>query len=132
LDEASVDIVNSQETLVSEERYNDRVHPEEATVSREIMYGIFPAFRPTSLPYILTAGVFMSLLSIFIIFQTIGITGELHLPVSITQRFSAPAGVILVPFYKNPMFLGGLITILASALIAFIVLYFKAKNRNSP
>jgi len=132
LNKVSTDIADSQDTLINEERYGDKVHPEETTAPREIMYGLFPKFRQTSLAYILTAGVFMSLLSIFIVFQLMGITGQVNLPPTVTQFFSTPAGTVSVPFYKNPMVLGGLVTILASALVIFMILYYKAKNRNNP
>jgi hypothetical protein len=132
LNKVSTDIADSQDTLMNEERYGDRVNPEETTAPREIMYGLFPKFRQTSLPYILTTGVFMSLLTIFIVFQLMGITGQVNLPPTVTQFFTTPAGVVNVPFYKNPMVLGGLVTILASALVIFIILYYKAKNTNNP
>lgn len=132
LNTVSKKIASSQETLVNEERYDDRAHPEETTASREIMYGIFPKFRQTSLPYILTAGVFMSLLSIFIVFQLVGLTGQVNIPPTVLQFFTTPAGVANVPFYKNPMILGGLVTVLASALVIFIILYYKAKNTSKP
>jgi hypothetical protein len=69
LDKASKYVADSQYRLVNEERYDDRVHPEESTKSREIMFGILPSLRVRSIPYILTAGVFMSLLTLFLIFQ---------------------------------------------------------------
>jgi hypothetical protein len=119
-----------QDMSASEERYDNRVHPEESTAPRELMYGLFPKFRQSSLPYILTAGVFMSLLSIFIVFQMVGITGQVNLPLYITQRFTTPAGTIPLPFYKNPMILGGLVVVLTAALISYIILYYKAKNTN--
>jgi hypothetical protein len=131
LKKGSVKISNSQDTLINEDRYDNRVHPEESTSSREVMYGIFPKFRETSLPYILTAGVFMGLMTIFLVIQSLGFSGQINLPLAITQYFTSPAGGVGIPFYKNPMVLGGLVAILASALVIFIVLYFKAKKANS-
>lgn len=131
LKKGSVKISNSQDTLVNEDRYDNRVHPEESTNSRELMYGFFPKFRQTSLPYILTAGVFMALMTIFLVFQSLGFTGQINLPLAITQYFTSPAVDVTIPFYKNPMLLGGLVAILASALVIFIILYFKAKKANT-
>lgn len=124
LNKSSKQISSAQDTLVNEVRYDNRVHPEESTVSREVMYGIFPKFRESSLPYILAAGVFMALMTVFLVLQTFGITGQLSLPQSIISLFISPAGTVSVPFYKNPIVLGGLTAILGSALIVFMVLYF--------
>jgi hypothetical protein len=132
LNKVSSTIADSQDTLINEDRLNERVHPEETIAAREIAYGIFPKFRLTSLPYILTAGVFLSLFSIFLIFQMLGFTGQFNLPQSLVQQFSSPAGVASVPFYKNPLILGGVVAALASALVIFVILYYKEKNTNKP
>lgn len=132
LNKVSTTIADSHDILVNEDRYNERIHPEETIAIREISHGIFPKFRLTSLPYVLTAGVFLSLLTIFIVFQMLGLTGQFNIPQSIVQQFSSPAGVASVPFYKNPMVLGGIVAALASALVIFIILYYKAKNTNKP
>lgn len=132
LNKVSSNIADSEDTLINEDRYNERVHPEETIAAREISYGIFPKFRLTTLPYILTAGVFLSLLSIFIVFQMLGLTGQFNIPQALVQQFSSPAGVASVPFYKNPLILGGVVAALASALVIFIILYYKEKNTNKP
>lgn len=132
LNMVSSTIADSQDTLINEDRLNERIHPEESIAAREISYGIFPKFRVTSLPYILTAGVFLSLFTIFIVFQMLGLTGQFNLPQSLVQQFSSPAGVASVPFYKNPMILGGVVVALASALVIFVILYYKEKNTNKP
>jgi hypothetical protein len=129
LKDTTVKISNSQDRLINEERYSNRVYPEESTAPRELMYGIFPKFRESSLAYIMTAGVFMALMTIFLIFHLLGLTGQLNVPPSISQLFS-PATTV-GPFYKNPMILGGMIAVLSSALVIFIILYFKAKKANS-
>lgn len=130
INKVSQNIADSQDTLVNEERYIERVHPEESVGAREAMHGMFSKFRTTSIPYILTAGVFMSLLSIFIVFQLFGLTGEVNLPPAFAQYLSTPAETISLPFYKRPIVLGGLVIVLVSALIMFIILYFKAKSTN--
>lgn len=116
--------------LVNKERYDDRAHPEETTGEREVMNGVFPKLRPTSIPYILTAGVFMLLLSIFLAFQMMGFTAQLNLPPTLSAMMSAPAQASL-PFYKNPLILGGAVVVLISSTIIFAILYFKQRKQLS-
>lgn len=120
-------VVESSDRLINEERYDNRVHPENAVISREVFYGYLPAFRVSSLPYILTAGVVFSLLSIFLIFQMMGVTGQFNLPVSAAMfnTLYPPAGAVRLPFYKNPVVLGGIITILIAGIIALGIMYYK-------
>lgn len=112
----------------SEERYSNRIHPEEAVLARETSRGLLPELRVRSLPYLLAISVFMASLTIFLIFQMFGFSGQVNLPPSITAWLSSPASPI--PFYMNPMVLGGFSIILMVALVIFIVLYFNAKNSN--
>ena len=128
LQKSSKKISNAQDTLVNEERYDNRVRPEESTVSREVMYGVFPKFRESSLPYILSAGVFMALMTIFLVLQALGFNSQISLPQALIGFFVSPAGTVSVPFYKNPMVLGGLVAILGTALIIFIIMYFNKKS----
>jgi hypothetical protein len=128
LNKTSKKISNAQDTLVNEIRYEDRVRPEETTVSREVMYGIFPKFRESTLPYVLSAGVFMALLTIFLVLQALGFNSQVTLPQALIGFFVSPAGTVSVPFYKNPMVLGGLVAILGTALIIFIIMYFNKKS----
>jgi hypothetical protein len=111
---------------LSEERYDNKVHPEEAVLSRESTRGLLPELRVRSLPYLLAMSVFMASLSIFLIFQIFGFSGQVNLPQSITGFFSSPASA--TPFYSNPLFLGGVIILLLVALVIFAVLYFKSKK----
>jgi hypothetical protein len=113
----------------SEERYSNRVHPEQSILSRESSHGIMPELRMRSLPYILAISVFMASLTIFLIFQIVGFSGQINLPPSISAWLSSPASPI--PFYMNPMFLGGVILLLVVTLIIFIISYFKSRNTNS-
>jgi hypothetical protein len=116
------------ETPTSKERYNNKVHPEESILAREPTFGLLPELRTRSLPYILAISVFMASLTIFLIFQTIGFTGQVNLPPSITAWLTSPASP--VPYYNNPMVLSGVIILLVVVLIIFIILYFKSKNTN--
>lgn len=118
----------AEDSSSSEERYQNRVHPEEAVLARESTYGLMPELRVRSLPYLLAISVFMASLSIFLIFQTFGFSGQVNLPSSITGWFSSPASPL--PFYSNPLFLGGVVILLLVTVIIFAVLYFKSKNAN--
>ena len=128
INKAAKNISDADPRLIGEERYSNRVHPEESVEAREASRGFFPELRVNSLPYLIAVSVFMAFLSIFLIFQMNGVSGHLSLPPAITQLFASPASS--VPFYQNPMVLGGFVIILLTALIIFVVLYFKAKNTN--
>jgi hypothetical protein len=116
------------ETPTSKERYNNRVHPEESILAREPTFGLLPELRIRSLPYILAISVFMASLTIFLIFQTMGFTGQVNLPSSVSGLFTSPASPL--PYYSNPMVLGGLIILLVVVSIIFIALYLKSRNTN--
>ena len=120
---------NIADVSASEERYSNRIHPEQSVLSREITYGLMPELRMRTIPYILAASVFMGSLTIFLIFQLFGFSGQINLPPSISAWLSSPASPI--PFYMNPMFLGGVIILLVVALIIFMISYFKSRNTNS-
>ena len=126
LDKASKYVADSQTRLINEERYDDRVHPAESTKAREVMFGIMPTMRATTLPYILTAGVFMSLVTLFMIFQMLGISGQLNLPPALVQWWATPA--VGPPFYKDPMVLAGAAVVFIASTIIFGFLYYKAKS----
>jgi len=113
----------------SEERYSNRIHPEEAVFARESSRGLLPELRVRSLPYLLAISVFMASLTILLIFQMFGFSGQVNLPPSISAWLSSPASSI--PFYMNPMILGGISIILFVALIIFIMLYLNSKNSNN-
>ena len=126
-------IANASNTIVSstasKERYSNKIHPEESVLARESSRGLLPELRMKTIPYLLAISVFMASLSIFLIFQMFGFSGQVNLPISITNWLSSPASP--VPFYMNPLFLGGTIIILLVAVIIFAVLYFKSKNTNN-
>jgi len=123
IDTASDDVQNSQGLLLNEELYLNRVNPEKSTRSREVMLGIFPQLKPQSLSYLFAASIFMILMTIFLIFQMAGISGQINLPPSFIQWWVTPAQI---PFYKNPMFLGGIALI---ATVAAGVFAYKAYTK---
>jgi hypothetical protein len=126
IDKAANNIVDFDSTLESEERYENRIHPENTMRARESM---MPELRITTLPYLIAISVFMASLSIFLIFQLIGFSGQLNLPTSLIALFSSPASDS-IPFYENPMIIGGVGIILVVMTIIFAVLYFRSKNTN--
>ena len=120
LDAASDDVMKLRS---SEERYDEHIHPEESTKSREVMFGVLPDLRVESIPYMLAASVFMAALSIFMIFQMGGISGQLNLPPAFLLWLSTPS--VGPPFYQNPMILGGIVLVLIVAVTVFAVLYYR-------
>ena len=129
LNKASVDVAASQEYILNEERYDNRVHPEQSTRSREIMYGLIPELPTSTLPYLLAASVFMALMTIFMIFQMIGITGQINLSTELLSSFTPAVGSI--PFYKRTWFFIGIGGVLIMGIIVFASMYFRLKNRNN-
>jgi hypothetical protein len=129
LKEASSNVAELQGRLLSEERYDDRIHPEESTEAREVLYGLFPSIRLTAIPYILTAGVFMAILTIFLIFQMGGVTGQLNGPPAFSLWLSTVINA--PPLYKDPMVLAGTAVVFVASTIIFAVLYFRAKKQNT-
>lgn len=129
INKTAKDIGDSDPRLMNEERYSNRVHPEEAVMPREASSGFFPELRQASLPYIISISVFMASLSIFLIFQMNGFSGQINVPPSVAAWFASPAPDAR-PFYENPMVLGGITIIALSGLVIFAILYFQAKNTN--
>lgn len=129
INKTAKNIGDSDPRLLNEERYSNRVHPEESVMAREATYGLIPELRQSSLPYLISASIFMASLSIFLIFQMNGFSGQINIPPSISAWFASPAPDAR-PFYQNPMVLGGITIIALTGLIIFAVLYFQAKNTN--
>jgi hypothetical protein len=128
IDSSSSKVIDLETRLESEERYDNRVHPEESVKSRELMYGLLPELRPSTVPILMAAGVFMASISVLMIFQMMGFTGQINLPPALAAlpgQLGSTAGN--EPLYKNPLILGGLSIVLGAGLIVFAVLYFKAK-----
>ena len=118
LSEASQTLSSSSEST-SEIRYTERQYPEETIEAREISNTIFPKMNVNSIPLVLSAGIFMAVLSIFMIFQTFGVTGQLNIP----PAWMSPA-IGAIPFYKDPMILGGFTIVLVISTIVFAIMYF--------
>jgi len=129
INKSAQNIGDSDPRLINEERYSNRVYPEEAVMPREASHGFFPELRQASLPYLISVSVFMATLSIFLIFQMNGFSGQINIPPSILAWFASPAANA-VPFYQNPMILSGIAIIALSGLVIFAILYFQAKNTN--
>ena len=108
---------------INEERYNERVNPQEAVMPRELVFGLFSELRPSSIPFILSAGVFMSCLSLLMIFQMFGFTGEIHMPPALS---SIGTGTGATPsLAQNPMVLSGVSIVV---VVALGILYFRSKK----
>ena len=129
INKTAKNIGDSDPRLINEERYSNRVHPEEAVMAREATNGFFPELRQASMPYLISVSVFMASLSIFLIFQMNGLSGQINIPPSISAWFASPAPDAR-PFYQNPMILGGITIIALTGLVIFALLYFQAKNTN--
>ena len=117
-----------EEVSASEERYLNKMYPEESVAARETTMGLLPELRMRSIPYLLAISVFMSCFTIFLIFQIFGLSGQINLPLSITEWLNSPGSSY--PFYENPMVLGGVVIILLVAVVVFAILYFKSKKDN--
>jgi hypothetical protein len=118
-------------STLNEERYYNRANPQDAVMPRELVFGLFSQLRPSSVPFVMAAGVFMSCLSLLIIFQMLGFTGEIHASPAVMQAYGLLTTPGAVPLYQNPMVLSGISIILAAAVIILGVMYYRSKNLNS-
>ena len=131
LEKASDKVVESKDPILNEERYNNRANPEEAVKPRELVFGLFSELKPTSVPYLLASGVFMACISLLMIFQMFGFTGQINIPPALSElpgKLSAAAASSSVPFYQNPMILSGLVILLGAGVIGLGIMYYKAKQ----
>lgn len=131
LEKASDRVVESRDPILNEERYNNRANPEDAVKPRELVFGLFSELKPTSVPYLLASGVFMACISLLMIFQMFGFTGQINIPPALSElpgKLSAVAASSSVPFYQNPMILSGLVILLGAGLIGLGIMYYKAKQ----
>jgi hypothetical protein len=113
---------------VNEERYSNRANPQESVMPRELVFGLFSQLRPSTVPIIMAAGVFMSCLALLIIFQMSGFTGEIHSPPALTQAYSLITTPSATPLYQNPMVLSGVSIVLGAAVIILGVMYYRSKK----
>ena len=118
MDRASTDLT-APIPSENEERYVERIYPDSTTETRELFGGFFPTMHPNTLPFILSGGIFMAALAIFMIFETLGFRGNVIIPPAL-----ATAGLGPIPFYKNSLVLGGVSVVLLIATITFTVKYF--------
>jgi len=118
MDRASTDL-SAPVPSANKERYVERVYPDSTTATRELFGGFFPTMHPNTLPFILSGGIFMAALAIFMIFETLGFRGNVIIPPAL-----ATVGLGPVPFYKNSLVLGGVSVVLLIATITFAVKYF--------
>jgi hypothetical protein len=128
LEKASEDVADSEHSLASEDRYENRARPENSVGPKEIAYGLFTELRTSTIPVLLAVGVFMASISILMIFQMIGFTGQINVPPALIQlqaRLMAPSAV---PIYQNPMVLSGVSIVLGVAVVILGVMYFRAKQ----
>ena len=122
LDKATKDVAEGSQ--LNQERHENRIHPEESVKSREIMMGVVPTLKPSSIPYIMTASIAMACITIFMIFQMNGISGQLNLPPAFLAWWATPSTLTL----RNPMILGGIGIVSIAAAVIFGVMWYRAKN----
>jgi hypothetical protein len=113
---------------INKERYSERANPKEAVMPRELVFGLFSQLRPSSVPIVMAAGVFMSCLTLLIIFQMFGFTGEIHAPPAVMQGYSWLSTPGATPLYQNPMVLSGLSIVLGAAVIILGIMYYRSKK----
>jgi hypothetical protein len=113
---------------INKERYSERANPKEAVMPRELVFGLFSQLRPSSVPVVMAAGVFMSCLTLLIIFQMFGFTGEIHAPPAVMQGYTWLSTPGTTPLYQNPMVLSGLSIVLGAAVIILGVMYYRSKK----
>jgi hypothetical protein len=118
MDKASTNLAAAVPSA-NKERYIQREYPDSTTETRELFGGFFPTMHPNTLPFILSGGIFMAALAIFMIFETLGFRGNVIIPPALTS-----AGLGPIPFYKNSLVLGGVSVVLLIATITFAVKYF--------
>jgi hypothetical protein len=113
---------------LNEERYSNRANPQETVMPRELVFGLFSQLRPSSVPIVMAAGVFMSCLALLIIFQMLGFTGEIHMPPAVIQAYGSIGAAAATPLYQNPMVLSGLSIVLGAGVIILGVMYYRSKK----
>jgi hypothetical protein len=130
LDQASTYVADSDDGLINEERYENRVYPERSVHAKEILFGMVPTLKTRSIPYILASGVFMSLITIFLVFQLGGVTGHINVPPAVQMYALAPFfGIYGIAM--NPMVQGGVIVIVLIFGVLGIMKYSEWAKTNS-
>ena len=119
---------NSSGPSLNEERYSNRANPQDTVMPRELVFGLFSQLRPSSVPIVMAAGVFMSCLALLIIFQMFGFTGEIHAPPALIQAYGSIGAAAATPLYQNPMALSGISIVLGVGVIILGVMYYRSKK----
>ena len=126
--ECSADkIQHAKPYSVNKERFFERANPQDSVMPRELVFGLFSHLRPSTIPFVMAAGVFMSCLALLIIFQMFGFTGEIHIPPALSG-VGAAAGSSSTPLHQNPMVLSGISIVLGAAVIILGVMYYRSKK----
>jgi hypothetical protein len=124
--ECSADQIHEADPIsINKERYSNRASPQDTVMPRELVFGFFSQLRPSSVPIVIAAGVFMSCLALLIIFQMFGFTGEIHSPPALANM---QGWLGTVPLYQNPMVLSGISIVLGVAVIILGVMYYRSKK----
>lgn len=124
-------LADAEPRMASEERYTNRLHPEASVVPREITSNFFSYELKTSfLPYLISISVFLACLSIFLIFQMNGFSGQINIPHSPELEWFIQMLVSPAPT-STPMIFGGVLIIITIAVVIFFVLNTQAKNTNT-
>lgn len=129
LDKTSDQVVEVQTTLINKERYESRAHPNHEMKPRELVYGLFSELRSSSVPVLLAGGVFMACISILMIFQMFGFTGQINIPPALAAmpgQVSGAAGS--EPIYNNPFILSGISIVLGVGVIVLGIMYYNARS----
>jgi hypothetical protein len=129
LEKASTEVVDSHDGLVNEERYENRAEPQNAVKPRELVFGLFSELRPSSVPIIIAAGVFMGSLTVLLIFQMYGFTGQINMPPALVGALSSAGSsqTYTNMMYSNPAVLGGGGVLLGVIVAVATFYYFKPK-----
>ena len=129
LEDASTEVVDSQNGLVPEQRFRNRAYPEQSVKPRELVFGLFSELRPSSVPIVIAAGVFMASLTVLMIFQIFGFTGHINLPPALTSGLASASSsqTYTNMLYSNPAVLGGGGVLLGVIVAVATFYYFKPK-----
>jgi hypothetical protein len=129
LEDASTEVVDSQNGLVPEQRFRNRAYPEQSVKPRELVFGLFSELRPSSVPIVIAAGVFMASLTVLMIFQIFGFTGQINLPPALTSGLASASSsqTYTNMLYSNPAVLGGGGVLLGVIVAVATFYYFKPK-----
>ena len=122
LKDSGQSVADADMVSASQERYNERQHPDQAVKARELMGGLFQTLRPGTIPILLSVGVFMVAMSFFLLLQYLGVTASIGVPPAIAGLFVQTQGAL--PFWRSPMFLTFAVVGLLITTLVFAGLYY--------